>query len=263
MSRSGRIRNGVSSLRPLDAGVRYIRANLGSMLPMCVLTFAPLVAAMWLAINAITAEDRAALPIACVAITFGLIWRWMGQAAIQRRVQADLEGSPRRSVRSRGLAIITIRMLAVMSMTWAGPLFFPAYYGFFVVAFIVPALLASDRPAAVELIQTLKITTSAVGLLARLSFAMLGLMALAFIGFVTLVWVMVSTVLPSLLGFDTADLALTLSSSAWTFTMLFVLIASFDIFWTVASVFVLYELESRRLGQDLQAQLIALSEVPA
>ncbi len=104
-------------MRSLDSGVRYIRANLSTVIPLYLLAITPLAAAVWLAIDAVTAHHLAALPIASVALTLATLWRWWGQAILQQRVQSDLYGVSVRSLRSRSLAILIIRLFAVMAMT--------------------------------------------------------------------------------------------------------------------------------------------------
>ena len=71
---------------------------------------------------------------------------------------------------------------------------------------------------------------------------------------------LLGTVLPSLLGLDAQDLRLTMQGPAWSLSVGYFLFVAFDLLWTVASVFVFYDLRSRRLGADLRLRVQALRE---
>lgn len=83
---------------------------------------------------------------------------------------------------------------------------------------------------------------------------------LAVVAVFALHWFLMETVLPSLLGLNVEDLWLTLRGKAWVLCVAYFLFLAFDYFWTVASVMVFYDLQSRQLGSDLRLRLRLLSE---
>ena len=75
--------------------------------------------------------------------------------------------------------------------------------------------------------------------------------------------VIVHTVLPSLLGVDTADLVITLGSWSWRLQVIYALFLLLDAYWAVACVFLYYDSQSRRMATDLRVRLSRLTEAAA
>ena len=74
--------------------------------------------------------------------------------------------------------------------------------------------------------------------------------------------ILAQTVLPNLLGIDTADLNVTLDSWAWRLGILYFVFLLLDLFWTVASVLIYYDSQSRRTATDLRTRLAAVTREP-
>src|SRR5438105_3934179 len=107
-----------SALAPLDAGLEYLRAHLMRVLPLYLLAMAPLSLCALLIIDSISAGQRTALWLWALPVVPAMVWRWIGQAALQRRVQADLRGQPPLPLWPRLPAILVTRMLANLALLW-------------------------------------------------------------------------------------------------------------------------------------------------
>src|SRR5580658_9113562 len=82
------------SLSPLDEAAEYLRTSLPALLPVYLLAMVPhALASAWL-IDAICAEQRDRAARCCAGLTLAMIWRWIGLAFVQRRVQRDLTLQP-------------------------------------------------------------------------------------------------------------------------------------------------------------------------
>lgn len=249
-----------SALEPLDGALELMRTRLSTLLPIYVLAVVPLAAGGWLAIDAVTARDRAALVLVSAVLTLALPWRWAWLAVLQRRVQAELRGQPPLPVSHRLPAILIARLVAAFMLTWGIPLMVLPFWGIFFGGFAAPALLERDRRAMSELVQTLRWIGGAVGRLMRiaLTLSIAGLVGL--LAGVVLQVFLIQTILPSLLGIDTTGLLLTMQSTAWWMGFAFLFFLVFDFYWSIAAVTVFYDIQSRRLGSDLRWRLARLRE---
>lgn len=247
-----------SCLPPLDAAVRFARGQAAWLLPMYVLAMGPFAAAVWLAIDAVTAQDRAALALPCLLLVPATLWRWVGLSAMQRRVLAQLRAQPVRPLWPRLGGVLTARLGAHLLVTWGGLLLVLPFWGLFIGGFATPAVLEQDRRATAAVVEVLRWINRSVGYLGRLS-AVLCLLAMLLVLAVAGVQLALAfTVLPSLLGIDAADLRLTMASLGWALCSGFLVFMVFDLYWTVAAVLVLDHLRMRRTGSDLAARLATL-----
>ena len=247
-----------SALFPLDLAQEYTRTHLARVLPAYLVAMAPFSAAMWYTIDVVTSQHRSALPSACVLLVAATLWRWAWLAVVQRRVQEDVRGEPPLPVRRRLGAILLARLYGAAAIFWGSFIVIPALYGFFVSAFVTPVLLEGDGPVFPELKRAAGMVHRATGRLARMTGALSLLALFAFLNVWVLQILMLTTLLPALLGLDVADLTLTMSSMGWFLFLLYGLFLCFDLYWTVASVMVFYHLQARRLGSDLRSRLQTL-----
>jgi len=73
---------------------------------------------------------------------------------------------------------------------------------------------------------------------------------------------LLTAVVANLLGLDTSDLQLTFQGTAWWLVLVYLIQLGFDLLWTVVSVMLFYDLQSRRLGSDLRFRLQTLNDRP-
>lgn len=250
-----------SVIASLDVALVYLRRELGKLLPIYFLAAAPLALAMLFTIDAMSTQRRSLAPVIALALTLATLWRWIFLAVIQRRVQAELRGQTPLPVRKRLLAILIGRLIAATAMSWGSLLIVPGLWGFFASSFITPAALEGEGSIRKRLNQAITLSSSS-----RLTYILL-VLTLAFLllltGTVALTFLLTSLVIGSTLGLNTADLQITFQSLAWIITLLFLLLLLLDFYWTVASVFVFYDQQSRPLGTDLRLRLAAFQEPEA
>lgn len=251
-----------SATAPLDVALEYLRRRLDRVLGLYVIAAAPMTLVMLRVIDAVTAEHRRGIGPACLLLSIATVWRWVWQAAIQRRVQQELRGEPPRPLRPHLLSIIWLRLVSNLLVTWGGLLVLPSIYGLILSGFAAPVVLErGDGPvkalatAMGWVHRNIKRTTRITAVLSVLS--LLGLL-----GIVGLHVMLLGTVLPSLLGIDTATVRLTVSGLAWWMSVGWFAFLVFDLYWTVASVMIFYDLQSTRLGTDLARRLASL-DTPA
>ena len=138
---------GRSALTPMDAAAEYLHARTSRVLPLYLVAMTPFSLVMLIIIDVISSQNRSGLNEACLLLTLAPIWRWIGLAWIQRRVQADLRGEPPLALRQRWLSYLLTRLFANFLLLWGGFLILPAFYGLYLSGFAAPALLESDRPS--------------------------------------------------------------------------------------------------------------------
>jgi hypothetical protein len=243
----------------LDAAARLLREHLAALLPVYVLAVTPLALAMLWIIDAVTAQDRAAMFTGCLALTAATLWRWGWLAVLQRRVQARLAGVSPPPVTQQLPAILLHRLIACLLLTWGALFLVPPYWGFFLAGFAAPALL-EPRTAEQSLSRTLGWITAGVGPLARAAAVLVGVFGALTLGAIATQWVVVGQVLPALTGITPTDAQLTMRGLGWLLASAFALFCVFDFFWHVAAVMLFYHLTGQRLGTDLQRRLTALEE---
>ena len=247
-----------TALSPLDRALEYLRERGAALLPAYAVGMLPFTIVALMLVDAISANDYPALAGLLFLQLGALLWRWVWLAVVQRKVQTDLRGVPPLRVRGRAVAIIITRSWTVLAQTWGIFLGIPFVAGFFLSSFATPALLEKSGPASVQIRRARKWVIGAFRDLLRIMMALLmggGVFLAGIAAFHTLV---IDLLLPLVLV-DTTDIKLTLGSSAWLLSMGYLLFVAFDFFWTTASVFIFYELQSRHLGADLQKRLAALS----
>jgi hypothetical protein len=193
-------------------------------------------------------------------LTVATVWRWAWLGVVQRRVGADLRGDPPLPLRRRLMPILLARLVSNVAMTWGGILIVPMFYGFFVSGFATPLLLESEEPALPRLLRLLGWLHGWAGRLIHVSVALSVAMILAVVGVIVVQLLLVWVMLGSLLALDTSNLQLTMGSVAWVMCVSYFLFVLFDVYWTVASVILFYDLQSQRLGTDLRLRLRTLRE---
>ncbi|MBI4585992.1 MAG: hypothetical protein HY717_18435 [Planctomycetes bacterium] len=225
------------------------------MLPLYLAAMAPYSAAMLFVIDAISTQHRSALPFWSALLTLATLWRWLWLPAVQRRVQEDVRGEPTLPLGKHLAKILLIKAGASFAILWGGLIVIPAFYGFFLSAFAAPALLESGGGMFREVKRALLWIHHSARRFAGVSLALTVAFMAAGLGAFLLQLVMISTLLPSLLGLEAADLSLTLRSWSWFLCLAYLLFVLFDYYWTVASVMVFYDAQSRQLGSDLRLRL--------
>lgn len=248
-----------SATGPLDVALEYLRRRPERVVGLYVLAVAPMTLAMLWVIDVVTAQQRSALPLVCVALTAATVWRWAFQALMQARVQADLRLEQAKVTLWRLGSILVIRAMANALLTWGALFFIPALFGLWLAGFATPMVLDRQGSAAVKLRETWQWMQHSLGRLARITSALSLLLVLAVVGVFTLHGLLLGTVLPSFLGVDVSELALTMSGPGWWIAVGYFIFLGFDLFWTVASVMVFYSLRSSRLGTDLRVRLQELT----
>lgn len=241
---------------PLDAAVDYVVRRPERVLPVYAIAMLPFSVVVVLLIDAITGEQRSRLETYCVYLVAATVWRWIGLTLLQDRVQRDLQG--RRGARfwSRICQILMLRCFANGALTWGSILAgLPAFYGLFVGSFAAPLMLDNSDPTAARLKDILSWIHHSVWRLCKMVFVVTFLAGWLMVAILMSQRILVQTVLPSLMGMDTADLAVTISSWAWFLSVLYFVFLVIDLFWSVASVFIYYESQSRRMATDLQLRL--------
>lgn len=250
-----------SSIACLDVALVYLRRELGRLAPLYLIAVLPLAAVMLMAIDAISTQRRSLAVVLAAALTLATVWRWIFLAVIQRRVQADLRGQHPLPVRRRLGAIVLGRLIANTAMTWGSVLIVPGLWGFFASAFVSPAVLEGEGSVRKRLAQA--ITLGSSNRLMRILVALTIGFLLLLLSVIALNIMLVNDVLGSAMGIDTADLTITFQSLSWSITVMMLMFLLFDFYWTVASVFVFYDQQSRPLGTDLRLRLAAFREASA
>jgi hypothetical protein len=250
-------------LWPADLAAEYLHTRWLHILPAYVVAMAPFSLAMVLLFDVITSQHAAVLGPACALLTATTVWRWAGLIFVQRRIQADLRGADLLPLRGRVLPILLLRLASNFALCWGSFLVVPAYYGLFISGFAVPMMLERGASAWTQLAHTLSWTSRSSRRLGRV---LAGLAVLGFLAALSLAAVLIFVVhvaVPGVLGLDTTDLALTLGSWPGLLCAGYALFLLADVFWTVISVMLYYDLQSRRLGSDLRLRLNALLEEAA
>lgn len=240
---------------PLDVTLEYLRRFPHRVLGLYVIAVAPMTAVMFWVIDVVTAYHRSALLLACAALVPATVWRWGVQAVIQRRVQADLRREEPVPLRGRLLPILVVRAMANFLMTWGSLLILPPLFGVWLAGFAAPMMLEDRGPSTRKLKRAWDWMQHGLTRLARITLTVMLMLLLVMIAVLTTHSLMLETVLPSLLGLDVTELRLTMAGAGWWIAVFYFVFLGFDLFWTVASVMVFYDLRSSRLGTDLRARL--------
>ena len=124
----------------------------------------------------------------------------------------------------------------------------------------VPLLLEESSPALDEILKALGWINGAAGRLTRMLLALSAAALLLGAGILAPQLLLVDFVMPDLLSLNIAQIALTLRGWPWFLCLTYILFLVLDGYWTVASVFVFYDLQARRLGTDLRLRIQVLRE---
>ncbi|MEX2673743.1 MAG: hypothetical protein WD294_16705 [Phycisphaeraceae bacterium] len=251
--------SGGAATVPLDLTLEYLRRYPERVLGIYLLAILPMTGAMLWLVDVVTAQRRSALPAVCVLLVAATVWRWVGQAMIQRRIQADLRREAPPQLRGSILPIIVVRALANFMITWGSLLIIPALLGFWLAGFAAPMMLEEHGRSTRKFARTWQWMQHGLTRLARTTSILLLLLLLVCLAVLGMHTLFLGTVLPSLLGIDVTELQLTVSGAGWWLAIGYFVFLAFDLFWTVASVMVFYDLRSSRLGTDLRARLQELA----
>ncbi|HEV7301131.1 MAG TPA: hypothetical protein VGN72_17325 [Tepidisphaeraceae bacterium] len=249
---------------PLDAAIEYMRARIERIAPWYVLAMAPHAIVTVLLIDVIIAGQRSRIAPLCLWLLAATLWRWACLARLQQDVLRDLGQAGDVRLWSRLPAIICVRMASNVGITWGSiALGVPAFYGLFMGGFVAPLLLESRDPAVPRVRACMSWITHAGRRLLRVTLVMTLIILVGTIAAFVSQMVLANTVLSSLLGIDTADLNVTLGSWAWRLRVFYGLFLLFDVYWTVACVFLYYDSQSRRTATDLRVRLTDLTKAGA
>lgn len=244
------------SSKPLDAAAEYIRARFDRVFAIYALAMFPHAIVALMLTQAIANEHRSRFPLICLLLTLATVWRWVGLAWLQYDVQSQLHELRRPPFWRRVPSILLLRLYGNLAMGWGGFLILPGFYGLYVSSFAGPLLLENHEPLAVRLRKVNKWIMHSASRLAyalmMLTFAMLVLA----LGIFVLQMFLLGQIFPSVLGINASDAALTMSSWAWRLGLFYLIFLLFDMFWQVASVFLYYDSQSRRMATDLRARLM-------
>ncbi len=249
---------------PLDAALEYCRVRADRVLPMYILAMTPHAIVTILLIDAVIAGHRSSVVTYCIWLTGAMVWRWVWLARLQYNVQHELRDLRNMQFWAKVPAILYLRLLSNVAITWGSLLVgVPAFYGLFVGGFAAPLLLESRTSAATRLKECISWINFTAKRLFRVSMVMTVITIIGIIAVFVSQAALVGTVLPSLLGVDTADLNITLGSWAWRLRVFYFLFLLIDVYWAVACVFLYYDSQSRRMAADLRVRLANVTEVSA
>ncbi|MEM8736987.1 MAG: hypothetical protein AAGG38_00720 [Planctomycetota bacterium] len=242
-------------LAPADLASAYLRRAGGPAVVRYLVAVAPLAAAAWVFIDAVTAQDRRALGAASLMIVGAMLWRWVGLAWVQARVMRDA-GRPARWRWGAVAGVVASRLIAHMVLVWGGLLVLPAIVAFHFSGFAAVGVLEPGRRGVLGALgEMLKLVWSN---LRAVWLSSVVLMVYFFLGTLSLMLVqgmLIWLVLPSLFGIDTTDLKLAAGGAAWWLSLVFLAWLVFDLFWHVAAVFAVIDLQARQTGGDLLSRL--------
>jgi hypothetical protein len=249
------------SLAPLDEAAEYLRTSLPALLPVYLLAMVPhALASAWL-IDAICAEQRDRAARCCAVLTLAMIWRWIGLAFVQRRVQRDLTLQPGGPIWRRLPAIVVMRLLALVYMIWGSiVILIPTFQGFFIGSFAAPLMLEVDKPESGRARAAMSWIRHSQSRLLKILLALIILAGWVDIAIHAIQYFLIEMVLPTLAGMDTSDMRLTTGGWAWSLGIDYLVFLILDFYWAVAAVFVYYQSQSHRLATDLKAQMVLLAE---
>lgn len=267
-----------SWLSPIDRAVEYLRLRTRRFLPVYLLAVLPQSMVVLVAIDAVASHHRSVFDVVALMLVGTTIWRWIGTALVQHRIQSDIRGDSNRMWWKRLPVILSTRFIAAAGIVW-GPLltlntwrsvfFIPLwgmpYFATFVVGLllagmITPLLGESNANAAMLLHQlrgdVMKSKRRVLFVVLVMIVSALWLVLVA----VGLQYFLLNAVIANLLGLDTSELQLTFRGKAWWLGLAYLIQLGFDLLWTVVSVMLFYDLQSRRLGSDLRYRLQFLND---
>jgi len=267
-------------LSPIDRAVDYIRLRTRRFLPIYILAVLPQSMVVLLAVDAVASHHRSVFDLLSLLLVGTTFWRWMGTAFVQHRIQSDIRGDTNRVWWKRLPIILSVRFLASAGVIWGllliasewrsvffiplwgAPYFVTLVSGLLIGGMITPLLGESGASAgalilslAGDVVNSLRRVLVVIGVM-MITAAWLAIVALGFQYF------LLTAVVANLLGLDTSDLQLTFQGTAWWLVLVYLIQLGFDLLWTVVSVMLFYDLQSRRLGSDLRFRLQTLNDRP-
>lgn len=246
---------GRSAYLPLDAAFEYLCRQPLRVLPLYLLAMLPTSLAVLHLFDIVASQYRSGVASAAALLTLTMPWRWIGLAVMQRRVQEDVRGEPAPRVRQRWIRILFMRLYSFIFLTWGSLLVAPAYYGLFLSVLATPTALETDQPAHEQLKRTFGWMNRNFARLARVAVALGALTLLLYLTVIVTQYLMLQMILPYILGLDVADMQLTMQSWSWVLSLCYLLLLALDLWWQVSGVMLFYDLQSRRVGNDLRARL--------
>ncbi len=246
-------------LGPFDVAVRLLARRPLQILGRYAVVSGPLLAASMEWVSAVSLERRGGLGAASLLVAGGMVWRWWWMPLLQTYVMREI-GSRVVSVdRKRAACGFLVRAHAEVLAVLLALLVVPGVLALHAAWLVGPTLSASDRPAwreVRELVSGLPARSSDC-LRRALVVAWLGLAGIiSAVGFLSL---LLSTVLPSLLGIDTTGLALSTGSVAWLLSAVIIALAVLDLIAHTAGVVLARRLSEDQTGSDLRTRLAALA----
>lgn len=250
---AARATGGKRSLAALDAAAAYLRLRAEVVLPQYLLAAAPTALCGLFAVDALTARDARGAPMLALGLAGATLWRWIFLAPLQAGVMRDL-GMRTAPLARRLPAFLFARLCAFTLLTWGGLFIVPAFYGSLLAGMAGPLTLDGAANPWTSARRALGWTHGSFRYLSRfLTFFSL-FMLMLFVAVLGLQGLTLQ-VLPPLIGADTQELELTLSSSGWFMAVLLLIGGLADLFFTVAGVFLHHDLCARHHGADLLARL--------
>jgi len=125
--------------------------------------------------------------------------------------------------------------------------------------FAAPLLLETSEPAVRRTVKGIMWIRYSSRRLLRVLVVMTGIALLLLAAVFVSQMILANTILPSLVGVDTAELTVTFDSWAWRLRVLYFVFLLLDLFWTVAAVYLFYESQSRRMASDLRSRLAGIT----
>ena len=245
----------------MDATLHYLTIRLWRVLPPYLVGMSFYSLAILFAIDVITSQNRSAISDAAWLLAGATIWRWIWLGVAQRQILQDVRGDSMPSLWRRLPALLIIRLFANFAIVWGGFIVIPAYYGLFLSGFATPMMLDTQPSAWARVTHTLSRIHRTSGRLTRVTLVLTALTLLVAISIFVIQILMAHTILPSLLGFDSADLIVTINSLSWLLTLCYFLFVILDFYWTVLAVILFDHLRSHRVGSDLRIRIRGLKRI--
>jgi hypothetical protein len=249
-----------SALTPLDQAFDYLRERGGAFAGLYAVAMTPFSVAALVAVDVVTSQDRSALGGACLLLALATLWRWAWLAVAQRRVQSDARAEGLPSVLGVLSFLLPLRLLVCAMLFWGGFLVLPGLFAFFLAGMLTPAALEYRGPRLRRFFGLVDLVHNSCEHLVKVVLALAVMLAFGLAGFAAAQAALAGLVLPKLLGLDVSDLLLTMGSYAWILCSAYFAFLAFDLYWSVASVMLFYELQARRLGSDLRLRLGLMRE---
>jgi hypothetical protein len=244
---------------PLDAAVEYLRLRIDRVLPMYIFAMAPHIVITALLISALVGERRSEAALYCLYLAGATLWRWVWISRLQASVRDDLQGQRAGNFWSRLPAVLLVRLYCNIAITWGSFLVgVPAFYGLFLGSFAAPLLLENSDPAIGRIRLGISWIQHSARRLVRISLSITVIAVFLTLAIFVCQFILTQSYIPSLLGLNISHLNVTLNSWSWELGVFYFVFLAIDCFWTVASVVIYYDSQSRRVATDLRVRLSGL-----